>query len=87
MMNNIPDKRETPILKLSFEKASDGDVFKDSWKSEDYISILKGSMENIEKRMEELCIATKNTKEIQINSELQLVSMNEVINFICEKFD
>ena len=44
-------------------------------------------MENIEKRMEELCIATKNTKEIQINSELQLVSMNEVINFICEKFD
>ena len=37
--------------------------------------------------MEELCIATKNTKESQIKGELQLVSMNEAINFISEKFD
>ena len=37
--------------------------------------------------MEELCIATKNTKESQIKSELQLVSMNETIHFISEKFD
>ena len=40
-------------------------------------------MENIEKKMEELCIATKSAKQ----SELQLVSMNEAINFISEKFD
>ena len=44
-------------------------------------------MENIEKKMEELCIATKNTKESQIKGEMQLVSMNETINFISEKFD
>ena len=44
-------------------------------------------MENIEKKMEELCIATKNTKESQIEGELQLVSMNKTINFISEKFD
>ena len=44
-------------------------------------------MGNIEKKMEELCIATKNTKESQINKgELQL-SMNETIKFIIEKFD
>ena len=43
-------------------------------------------MGNIEKKMEELCIATKNTKESQINKgELQL-SMNETIKFIIEKF-
>ena len=45
-------------------------------------------MGNIEKKMEELCIATKNTKESQINKgELQLVSMNETIKFIIEKFN
>ena len=44
-------------------------------------------MENIEKKMEELCIAMKNTKECQIKGELQLVSMNKTINFINEKFD
>ena len=32
------------------EKASDGDVFKDSLKSEDCILILKRCMENIEKK-------------------------------------
>ena len=44
-------------------------------------------MENTEKKMEELCIATKNTKESKIKGELQLISMNETINFIGEKFD
>ena len=44
-------------------------------------------MENIEKKMKELCITTKNTKESQIEDELELVSMNETINFISEKFD
>ena len=74
-------------MELSFEKASDGDVFKDSLKSEDCIFKLKRRMENIERKREELCIATKNTKESQIKVELQLVSMNETINFISEKFD
>ena len=37
--------------------------------------------------MEELCISMKNTKESQIKGELQLVSMNETINFISKKFD
>ena len=69
-------------MELSFVKASDGDVFKDSLKSEDYILILKRWMEHIEKKMEELCIAMKNTKESQIKDELQLVSMNETINVI-----
>ena len=41
-------QREASSLELSFEKASDGDVFKDSLKSEDCILILKRCMENIE---------------------------------------
>ena len=44
-------------------------------------------MENIEKKMEELCIATKNTQKSQIKVELQVVSLNKTINFIYEKFD
>ena len=43
-------------------------------------------MENIEKKMEELYIATKNTKEGQIKGQLQLVSMNKT-NSISKKFD
>ena len=80
-------QHETSSSELSFEKASDGDIFKDSLKSEDCILILKTFIENIWKKMEELCIATKNTKEIQIKGELQLVSMNKTINFISAKFD
>ena len=93
LSNNSNDGQDTKkqceasSLELSFEKVSDGDVFKDFLKSEDCILILKRSMENIEKKMEELCIATKNTKEIQIKGELQLVSMNETKNFISKKFD
>ena len=70
-------QREASSLELSFEKVSDGDVFKDSLKSEDCILILKRCMENIEKKME----------ESQNKGELQLVSKNEPINFISEKFD
>ena len=44
-------------------------------------------MGNIEKKIEELCIAMKNAKESQIKGELQLVSMNETKHFISEKFD
>ena len=65
---------------MSFEKASDGDVFKDSLKSEDYILILKICIENIERKMEELGIATKNTTE----SQMKLVSMTKTVNFISE---
>ena len=92
LRNNSNDGQDTKkqleasSLELSFEKASDGDVFKDFIKSEDCILILKRCMENIERKMEELCIATKNTKESQIKGELQLISMNETINFISEKF-
>ena len=48
---------------------------------------LKGYIENIQKKMDKLCSATKNTKESQIKGELDLVSMNKTINFISEKFD
>ena len=44
-------------------------------------------MGNIEKKMEELCIAMKNGKESQIKGELQLVHINETKHFISEKFD
>ena len=42
-------QREFSSLELSFEKASDGEVFKDSLKSKDWILILKRYMKNIEK--------------------------------------
>ena len=78
-------QREALSLKLSLEKTSDGDVFKDSLKAEDYILILQRCMGNIKKKMEELCTATKNAKKSQIKGKLQLVSMNETINFINRK--
>ena len=54
MMDKIPKKQgKASSLELSFEKASDGDIFKDSLKSEDCILILKRCMENIKKKMEE----------------------------------
>ena len=84
---NSKKQREASSLELSFEKALDGDIFKDFLKCKDCILILKRCIENIEKKKEELCIATKNTKESQIKSELQLVSTNEKKNFISEKFD
>ena len=88
MMDKKPKKQcEASSLELSFEKGSDGDVFKDSLKSEECILILKICMENIENKMEELCIGTKKTKESQIKCEFQLVSMSKIINFISEKFD
>ena len=71
---DIKKQREASSLELSFEKASNGDVFKDSLKSEDCILILKRYMENIEKKMKKLCIATKNTNESQIKGGLQLVN-------------
>ena len=43
-------------------------------------------MENIEKKMEELYTATKNTKEGQIKGQLQLVSMNKT-NSISKRFN
>ena len=88
MIDKIPKKqREASSLKLSFEKASDGNAFKDSLKYEDWILILQRYIENIEKKMEELWIATKNTKESHIKGELQPVSMDETMYFISDKFD
>ena len=49
--------------------------------------ILKRYMEYIEKKMEELCIAMKNTKANQIKVELQLVSLNETITMNMKKID
>ena len=37
--------------------------------------------------MKQLCIASRNKIESQINGELQLVSMNKTIDFYSEKFD
>ena len=73
-------------MELSFAKASDGDVFKDSLKSKNCILILKKCIENIEKKIE-LWTATKNTKVSQIKGELQPISMNETINLLGEKFN
>ena len=88
MIDKIPKKqREASSLKLSFEKASDGNAFKDSLKYKDWILILQRYIENIGKKMEELWIETKNTKESHIKGELQLVSMDETMYFISEKFD
>ena len=86
-MGNVKKQREASSLELSFGKTSDEDVFEDSLTSEDCLLILQRCMENIEKKMEESCIATKNTKGSQIKGELQQVSMNKTINFISKKFD
>ena len=80
-------KKRCKISSLSFGKASDGDFVKDSLKSVDCTLILKRCMENIEKEMGSLYVAKKITKETQINSELQLESINKTIKFIIKKFD
>ena len=80
-------KKRRKISSLSFEKASDGDVFKDSLKSGDCTLILKRCMENIAKEMESLYVAKKITKETQIKSEFQLESINKQLNLLLKKFD
>ena len=80
-------KKRSKISSLSFEKASDGDVFKDSLKSGDCTLILKRCMENIAKEMESLYVAKKITKETQIKSEFQLESINKTVKFVIKKFD
>ena len=45
-----------------FEKPSDGNVFKDSLKSEDCILILKRCMENIEKKNGKILHCNKKHK-------------------------
>ena len=88
LSNNSNDKQDTKnqrkasSMELSFEKASDGDVFK--------FPKIWGLYFDIEKMYEKYWkenVATKSTKESQIKKELQLVSMNKTINFISEKFD
>ena len=58
-------KKESKNRKLQMEM-----FFKDSLKSDYCILILQRCMGNIEKKMEGLFIATKNTKESQIKGEL-----------------
>ena len=83
MMDKIPiNNVKLRAWNCPLKKASDGQVFKDSLKSEDCILILKRCMENIEKKMEGLCIATKNTKESQIKGELQLVSISKTVTLL-----
>ena len=61
LSNNSNDGQDTKKRRktssLSFGKASDVDVFKDSLKSGDCILILKKCMENIKKEMESLYVA------------------------------
>ena len=59
-------QREASSLELSFEKASDGDVFKDSLKSEDCILILKRCMENIKNKWKNYVLQRKTQKKVRL---------------------
>ena len=67
MMYKTP-KNNVKLRAWIIEKSSDGDVFKDSLKSEDCILILKRRMENIDKKMEELYYALqrKTQKKVRL---------------------
>ena len=65
LSNNSIDGQDTKkqsgasSLELSFEKASDGDVFKDSLKSEDCILILKRCMEILKRKWKNYALQWK----------------------------
>ena len=70
LSNNSNDGQDTKKWRktssLSFEKASNEDVFTDSLKSGDCILILKRCMENIKKEMESLYVAKKIRTKLRL---------------------
>ena len=58
-------QREASSLELSFERASDGDVFKDSLKSEDCLLILK-RWKMLKRKWKNYVLQQKTQKKVRL---------------------
>ena len=63
------------------------EVFKESLKSSDCVSILFSCIKNVEKQITQIFENTKEMKEGQIKREKQLAELTEAIDFISNKLD
>lgn len=64
-----------------------GDVFAEGLKSEDCVVILYHCMQNLEKKMKEMCVLTEASQASQIKGTQELVEMNKSINHINAIFE
>ena len=64
-----------------------GDVFAEGLKSEDCVVILYHCMQNLEKKMKEMCAMTEASQANQIKGTQELVEMNKSIGHINEIFE
>ena len=62
-------------------------MFKEAFKSDDWVEILCNCMKNLEKEMNELFQITSSAKYSQIKDKLQLKDLNETVNFIYTQID
>ena len=86
------DERTRPCEASSFDDsipkaANNGKVFKEAFKSDDWVEILCNCMKNLEKEMNELFQITSSAKYSQIKDKLQLKDLNETVNFIYTQID
>ena len=86
---DIPKRARDSSLDRSIaeaEKECGTDVFAEGLKSEDCVVILCNCVQNLEKRMNEMCAMTEVTKASQIKGEQELVELNKSISAINEIF-
>ena len=63
------------------------EVFKESLKPSDCVSILFSCIKNVEKQITQIFENTKEMKEGQIKREKQLAELTEAVDFISNKLD
>ena len=66
---------------------SPGDIFEESWKSDDCVKILVNCMQNIEKQVKELFLLAQENKEKYIKGKTNLSELTKAINLISDKFN
>ena len=86
------DERKQPRKTSSFDEliakgANNGEVFDETLKSDDCVAIFCNCMKNLEDIVNELFQITSSANNGQKKGKLQLKYLNEIVNFICTKFD
>ena len=63
------------------------DIFTESLNSPDCVAILFNCLKNLESKMREILVSSKETTASQINSEKQLSDLTDSVQLISDKFD
>ena len=79
-------REESPDVSCLDSPTSPGNVFAESLKSNGCVEILMNCLNNLEKEVMELKLASSNNAN-QIKGERQLLDLKDAIDFISNKFD